>query len=169
MNWLGELVGPHIKPTDFVLDVGCGILLPTGKLCAVHIGLDIFPDYLEKISGEVPTMLGQAPQSLALFVDGSYDVVLLLDVLEHMTYAEAMQSIVMAQRIARRKVLAFTPEGHIPQDGWDAWDMPHNPHQEHKCGLVVEDLEAAGFEVTRHPNVSDQAGPHTGLFGVWTR
>jgi hypothetical protein len=46
------------------------------------------------------------------------------------------------ERIARDKIIVFTPNGFLPQDPWDG-----NPMQEHLCGWSVEDFRSRAYRV----------------------
>lgn len=156
MNWLGRLVAELVLPEDRVLDLGCGILAPFGGKrlqCKEHLGIDVFKPYLDRIGP--PTVLGELPGALASFADRTFDVVLMLDVLEHLPKAEAVKTLQEAGRIAHRLQIVFTPDGYVPQSAYEAWEMAHNPAQAHLCGFAISELEAVGFRC----EVRDTAGP----------
>jgi hypothetical protein len=166
VNWLGELIVPRIRRDDTVLDVGCGIMQPTGGRlnCRQHVGVDCFEEYIDRIGQ--PAILGSLPEAAEQVAAGSFDVVLLLDIIEHLKREEAEQLMASAERIARREVIVFTPDGFVPQEGWGAWDMPHNPAQAHLCGFTFDELTARGYECTRHDNGTSQAGPIVSVLGI---
>lgn len=165
-NWLGDLVADHVLPTDDVLDLGCGIMPATGGRLAVrrHVGVDSFQPYLDRIGP--PSVLANLPDGLDGFADGSFNVVLLLDVVEHLEKPAALRLIGEAERIARHTVIVFTPDGFVPQDGWGAWGMAENPAQQHRCGFTFDELTAMGYACTRHPNGTQQQGPIVSVLGV---
>lgn len=165
MNWLGELVAARVRPHDDVLDFGCGIMPATGGRLAVkrHVGVDSFQPYLDVIGP--PAILARLPEATKLFDDNSFDMVLLLDVVEHLSKADAIATIIDSERIARREVIVFTPQGFVPQAGWGAWDMPHNEDQAHLCGFNLSELEQAGYVCSLHDNGTQQVGPIISVFG----
>ena len=82
-------------PAKRVLDLGCGIMQATtdirgtpgneGNLnCRTILGVDVFSKYLDQIKFEYPTLNIEITNT-DIFVDQSYDVVICLDVLEHLT------------------------------------------------------------------------------------
>jgi len=149
VNWLGERVRAMINDDDVVLDLGCGIGGATGRLGAVHVGVDVFRPYLDSVKREIVVIEGLLPQCMSRFLDDSFDVVLMLDVLEHMQRSQAMFMLEDSKRVARRSVIAFTPEGFMEQDeevgGLAPWGFNANEHQRHLCGLYREDF--TGWEI----------------------
>jgi GT2 family glycosyltransferase len=167
-NWLGDLVAAHVRPDDEVLDLGCGVMPATGGRlpCRRHVGVDCFEPYLDRIGP--PTVLADLPRGLESFAAGSFDVVLMLDVIEHLDKPAAMELIRRAERIARREVILFTPDGFVEQRGWPAWNLPDNPAQTHRCGFAFDELIGMGYECTRYPSGSLQAGPIVAVMGAKT-
>ena len=76
------------------------------------------------------------------FEPRSFDVVLAVDLLEHLTREEGLALLEAIERIARRRTVVFTPNGHVDQD-----DIGGNPLQVHHSGWAVEDLRSAGYDV----------------------
>lgn len=145
---LGEWVARETAGSDSVLDVGTG---PVGKFLRfaqtrLRIGLDAqLPGF-----GEI-RLQGNALDLLPLLGTGSVDVVMSTDFLEHLERPDSEAALGHMLRIARRKVLVFTPDGLAPQHP----GMP-NPErftaeewrwQTHRCGWTRPELEALGFSV----------------------
>jgi hypothetical protein len=166
LNWLGQFAAARVGVADTVLDLGCGIMPATGGrlACRRHVGVDCFRPYLDRIGP--PCVLADLPGGLDGFADDSFDVVLLLDVVEHLEKPAAMTLIGEAERIAGREVILFTPDGYVEQRGWGAWDMPDNPAQAHRCGFTFDELAGMGYECTRHRNGTAQAGPIVSVLGI---
>ena len=161
MNWLGGLVQTHVSMGDSVLDLGCGIMQATDELkCKSMLGCDIWPVYLNKIKDLCPVVTISMDE-LDRFVDQSYDVVICLDVIEHLKYDE--KYLTEMQRIARKKLIIFTPkqfktnEEHIE----NAWDLGRCEYQLHISQWPAPRLKELGFTITKTND--------NGLFGVWTR
>ncbi|MBF0338479.1 MAG: class I SAM-dependent methyltransferase [Nitrospirae bacterium] len=86
-------VAPYIRPTDVVLDVGCGSggFLPIlSELCAKLVGIDITPSFVaksmeiaEKFNLANTEILQESCEHLP-FDNHSFDVVVMLDVIHHM-------------------------------------------------------------------------------------
>jgi hypothetical protein len=165
-NWLGDLVAARVRPGDEVLDLGCGIMPATGGRlpCKRHVGVDGFQPYLDLIGP--PCVPGRLPGVAERFGPRTFDVVLLLDVVEHMEKADALASIRAAESIARREVVVFTPDGFVPQAGYAAWGMERNEAQAHRCGFTFDELTGMGYACTRHPNGTAQEGGIVSVFGT---
>lgn len=150
MNWLGQIVRREIEPHWTVLDLGCGNLETTGRLGIFHLAVDGFAPYLHAIKDSGPTMQGQLPGVASRFVEKSYDVVLLLDVLEHIHDWHHQELIEQAERIARKKILVYSPDGWMPQEAWDAWGMGHNLLQAHVSEVHAKTFEDRGYAISYH-------------------
>ena len=122
MNWIGRLIQCEVSKNDTVLELGCGIMQttmdtcsfypPTKLRCKKYVGVDGFQEYVDFLNkrGDVEAIKWDLTVLPLPFADKSFDVVLLLDVLEHMpSKKEANALCVEALRIARKKVFAFTP------------------------------------------------------------
>ena len=130
-----------------LLDVGCGSSSPirsfSKKLhCA---GVDSFRPSIEKSK-----MAGIHNEYFNIdvldidkeFKPGSFDCVIALDLIEHLTKEKGARLIGMMETIARGKVIIFTPNGFLPQREFD-----NNPQQIHKSGWSVEEMRRRGYEV----------------------
>lgn len=155
MNWLGQRIIAELDPDDSVLDIGSGSLSIAGKLpVKCHMGVDIYePAVRFAIENGVPAILGCAPACLGVFPDSSYDVVLLIDVVEHLVKERSGVLIQQAERIAARRVYVFTPDGFVPnparvQEGVQGV----NKHQEHLCGWTADEMRQRGYEIFHHTN-----------------
>ena len=76
------------------------------------------------------------------FKSNSFDAVVALDLLEHLSKQEGIELIEKAEQWAKKKVIIASPNGFIPQDAYD-----DNPHQRHVSGWTFEDFESMGFAV----------------------
>ncbi len=164
MNWLGKIVAARIRETDYILDLGCGIMPATGPLTEHHVGVDCYQPYLDRV-GE-PCVLATLPDGAGQFGDRHYDVVLMLDVIEHLDKPAAMRLIAHAERIASREVILFTPDGFCPQDGFNSWGLGVNPAQAHRCGFTYEELTQMGYACERYPNSTEQQGEIMSVLGI---
>ncbi len=136
-----------------VLDVGCGLALKSQFIAAdIRVGLDIWRPYLEKIGAVVPyvTIQADAMRIDTLFLPRSFDLVLLLDIIEHLDKTEAHELIAKAERIARRAVVIETPKGFLPQD-IDILGLGGDHFQTHRCGFEPDELAALGYDVLERP------------------
>lgn len=165
MNWLGAIVGRLCLPSDEILDLGCGIMQATGRLSVKrHVGVDAFAPYLDYIGP--PSVLGKLPEVTKQFADRSFDVVLMLDVVEHLEKDNALDLLREAERIARRLVIVFTPDGPCPQDHWDAWGLGDNILQAHLSAFAFDELSSMGYACERYSNTLDPPNEIISVFAV---
>ncbi len=127
-----------------VLDLACGISLKSQYVDAdIRVGLDIYKPYLENIELEnnVPHVLINADIMGIdeLFLPKSFDLVLLLDIVEHLEKEQSLKLIKMAEEIAKVAVVIETPNGYIPQD-MDILGYGGHTFQTHRCGWEPEEL-----------------------------
>ena len=172
MNWLGKEIRtiyatvPGFDYSDSFLDLGCGLLQATDALGPRHIGVDVYKPYLEQLKGKIIVMKGKLPYVCRQFINNSFDHVLLLDVVEHLTKDTALACLQHADRIARKTVIVFTTDGFVRQDAHDKHGCGLNPYQEHKCGFSSGELVGFGFAVTRYGNCNWTGLKFGALLGV---
>jgi len=145
VNWLGELVQKEVSPSDTVLDIGCGRMYsitnlyphykPTTLKSKSIVGVDINKCSLtfvkERIRSTLFNMVQHDLTKTLPFQDKSFDVVLLLDILEHLKLEDAIKLLYESTRVAKRKIIAFTPAA-FTRNVENAIRM-ENPLQEHRC------------------------------------
>lgn len=163
-NWLGELIQKEITMNDTVLDLGCGIMSATDEIKAKSIlGVDIWDKYLNHIKDKFQTVklsMGETDR----FMDKSYDVVLCLDVLEHLPLFTALKVLDECKRIARKKVIIYTPSIHkdnSPAEK-DAWGLGECKYQEHICVISKDDLISRGYIISDPMNDKSHYGVFNG-------
>jgi len=166
MNWFGELIQKEITKNDTVLDLGCGIMQATTDVIEYRktrnpfkdlrvikfkslLGCDMWRSYLDVAKKHFP-VIQISMNELDRFVDESFDVVMCLDVLEHLELQEAINAIEHMKRIARKKVIIYTPssfktnEEHVE----NVWDLGENRFQKHKCFLEPKLLQKLWFSIS---------------------
>ena len=163
MNWLGKLVKRQINQDDTVLDLGCGIQQANDNIRAKSVlGVDIWSVYLDIIKDRINTVR-LSMSDLDRFMDDSYDVVICLDVVEHLEKDLALKVIDECKRICRKRAIIYTPSnfndnmGAVP----NAWDLGENPYQQHLCVLDLNDFNARGYHT--------QIVTDNGIFALWTK
>jgi hypothetical protein len=129
---------------ESVLDIGCGRNSFTSNLgCSVSVGVEAWlPDILEAKGRGTHDHFVVARAERLCFAPKSFDCVLALDVIEHLTRREGFSLIEEMETIARRKIVIFTPNGFVPQR------KEGSPLQFHKSGWTVKDFKAMGFKIT---------------------
>ena len=169
LNWLGVIIQKYVSRNDTVLDLGCGIMQATtnipvrisGKksifkndfdrslICKSILGCDIWDKYLDITKNFFPVIKLQMDE-LDKFIDNSYDIIICLDVLEHIEFDQAVKAIEHMKRIARKKVIIYTPSKFITNEdnSKNAWGLGKNTNQIHKCFLPPERLNEFGFSIS---------------------
>jgi len=94
---LNELIAPE----DKVLDLGCGDQQMIQSLNGIHTTVDIW----DKFNPDLIWDLNKLPLP---FADNSFDIILLIDTIEHLKKENGKLLLVEAQRIAK-KIIVFTP------------------------------------------------------------
>jgi SAM-dependent methyltransferase len=146
-----------------VLDVACGLSLKSQYVDAdVRVGVDIYRPFLEKIETDVPYAVVNADvRDLAkLFLPNSFDLVLALDIVEHLEKEDALALLDAAEQIARVAVIVETPKGYIPQN-IDIWGHGGHEYQTHRCGWEPEEFRARGYQVLERPYRMQNIRRHT--------
>ena len=163
MNWLGEIVQRNTKQSDTVLDLGCGIQYANDSMRAKSVlGVDIWDTYLNEVKDNIQTVRISMSE-LDRFMDKSYDLVICLDVIEHLEKDLALKVIDECKRICRRMVIIYTPSEFKDNIGAvsNAWDLGENPYQEHRCLLDMNDFISRGYSTSI---VTDN-----GILATWER
>lgn len=103
-------------------------------------GIEIFPAYLTDLHRTVYDTIfeGDAREILPTLPRQAYDLVLLIDVIEHFDRAAGRQVLGECLRVGRN-VIVSTPLEFFTQDGFG------NPHEEHRSHWSRRDLEAPGL------------------------
>jgi SAM-dependent methyltransferase len=129
---------------DSVLDLGCG------RRSALHrcnvsysVGVDLYESALQD-SGRKGIHGDYLRGDLRRleFKPKSFDAVIAIDVLEHLTRAEGLDLLERMESWAKKKVLLITPNGYVHQEVYD-----NNPLQEHKSGWTASEFRELGFKV----------------------
>jgi len=148
-----------------VLDVGCGLSLKSQYIDAqVRVGVDIYRPFLEKIGAECPYAVvnADAMDLDKLFLPHSFDLVLLLDIVEHLEKKESIKLLEMAEKIARIAVIIETPKGYIPQN-IDIWEWGGHKYQTHRSGWEPEEFIKRGYKVIIRDYKMSDVKRHTKL------
>jgi SAM-dependent methyltransferase len=138
------------KEGQSILDVGCGKGRPMAFVNRRHrffaVGIDIFRPYLLEARALASyDALVQGDVRCPPFRARSFDIVLLLEILEHLERAEGLALIKVVEQIARRQVLITRPVGHHQQHEYDG-----NPWQEHRHIWAPRELRALGYRAYGH-------------------
>jgi SAM-dependent methyltransferase len=131
-----------------LLDVGCGERSPIHRYSAkfpLSVGVDSHAPSIEasRAAGIHKEYVQCDLHELAArFAPQSFDCVIALDVVEHFDKDEGRAFLDALERIARKKVVVFTPNGLVAQPA-----TPDNPHQLHRSGWSAAEMRARGYDV----------------------
>jgi 2-polyprenyl-3-methyl-5-hydroxy-6-metoxy-1,4-benzoquinol methylase len=150
-----------------VLDVGCGLSMQSQYIPAeVRVGVDLHRPYLEAAraqSGIGHTFVlieGNVLDIGKLFLPQSFDLVICLDVVEHITKEDGFHLLTLCEKIAREAVCVVTPLGDMPQNldilGFGAHEL-----QTHRSAWVEDDFIARGYHVHTYPYRTSGVKRHT--------
>ena len=143
-----ELEAEVVGSCSSLLDLGCGRASPVGAFSRKleHcVGVDLFEPYLqESVAAGIHSdyrcldvmQIGQH------FEEDAFDCVVALDLIEHLPKEAGLDLLQAMEKVARKKVIVFTPNGFVPQRPYDG-----NPFQEHLSGWSVDEMRSRGYRV----------------------
>lgn len=134
----------ELKDCETVLDLGCGPSSPLQycKNIKKSVGVEIFRPYLEESKQKkIHTEYLNKKISNLDFKDNSFDAVILIEVLEHLTEKEGRIIINKAQKWAKKKIIISSPNGFISQK-----EVDNNPWQKHLSGWDYGKMKKIGFK-----------------------
>lgn len=137
-------LGKELEDCYSILDLGCGSNSPI-QYYHFHysIGVELFEQYIQQSkTRRIHSDYIKADIRKIEFKEKSFDAVLALDVVEHLTKEEGHELIQKMEKWAKKKIIIFTPNGHLHQNGYD-----DNPLQLHKSGWKVKEFKELGFKV----------------------
>jgi len=135
------------KSAKSILDVGCGKGEPMKFINRARnfytVGLDIFKPYLIKAKkNNVHDDYVLCDVRYMPVRDKSFDVVLCIEVLEHLKREEGVNLIRAMERVACRQVILTTPVSRYEQHAYD-----DNPYQEHRYMWSVDEIKRLGYSI----------------------
>ncbi|RLF35708.1 MAG: hypothetical protein DRM99_04150 [Thermoplasmata archaeon] len=140
----------YIKKEDVVLALGIGIAQAEDLIsenCRFMIGVDIFRDYLHLIKDKIFPINFDVLKLDKIFVDKCADVVLALDLIEHLEKPDGFKLIEIAEKLARRMVIFYTPcEFKDNKEHINIWGFK-NEYQLHKSLWTQEEFTKLGYEI----------------------
>lgn len=142
---LNEIIG---FPCESLLDVGCGFDSPVRYLRHRPeriVGIDGFLPVIEEsrakgIHDEYHQM--SLLEIEEKFGPKSFDCVIASDIIEHLEESDALDLISQMEKVARRKIVIYTPNGFLPQG-----EEYGNPFQRHRSGWTSKQMESMGYRV----------------------
>jgi ubiquinone/menaquinone biosynthesis C-methylase UbiE len=140
-----DILKKELKNCHSILELGCGKSSPLQNLKGQHykVGVDLYEPYLaESKKARIHDRYIKADIRKINFKKNSFDAVVLLDVLEHLTKDEGNSLIGKMEKWAKKKMIVFTPNGYVCQEEYDK-----NKLQLHKSGWNVNEFKKACFKV----------------------
>jgi SAM-dependent methyltransferase len=133
---------------ETLLDVGCGSNSPIQHLSPRlrhTVGIDAFAPAIDSsralgIHDEYYLM--DALKIGEYFHPRSFDCVLASDLVEHLNEQDGLNLISQMEKIARKKVIIFTPNGYLTQG-----EYYNNPLQKHLSGWTPRQMRSLGYHV----------------------
>lgn len=138
----------ELEGIETLLDLGCGkdsIIGKIKKKLKYTVGIDIFEQDIElskkkKIHDEY--MLLDILDIDSKIPSNSFDCVILMDVIEHLEKSDGIKLIQKMEKIAKKKIIIFTPNGFLNQP-----EYHNNIHQIHRSGWKMNFFKKMNFKV----------------------
>jgi SAM-dependent methyltransferase len=128
-----------------VLDLGCGPSSPL-QYCQnikYSVGVEPYTPYYKIAKAKnIHTKHLHCKIENLKFAPKSFDAVILIEVLEHLTKESGIKILEESERWAKKKVIVTTPNGFVPQKGLD-----DNPLQKHLSGWAPKEMASLGYQV----------------------
>lgn len=133
-----------------LLSLCCGNGLEFDKIKTDDItAVDIVPEYLEVVKEKFPhikTVKSDVLRFLRKQPDDSYDVINILDGIEHLTKKRGLELIKEMKRVAKEQIILFTPDGFSKNEPHHAWGIEAgDKYQRHLSGWTEDELQDLGF------------------------
>lgn len=176
---LDKMISKKLTSTESVqvLDIGSGgaaywsrLLKKYGAGIQVTLMDPVAPERLSLLqqNGQVTHIGGFAPQDLSGFRDQTFDIVVAIDLIEHLEKSNGFLLLYELDRLCRWQSLIFTPNGLVPQP-----PSKNNKFNAHISGWTPAELARFGWVRQRgHTGFKRFFGgygaplPHT-WFGQW--
>ncbi len=109
------------------------------------VGFDIFEPSLKKAKAKGTIddyFVGNVNEIDKYFEENSFDLVCAFDLIEHLKKDDGITLIHNMEKIARKRVVIYTPNGFLYQP-----PSPENPFQEHLSGWTFDEMRKLGYDV----------------------
>lgn len=133
----------ELKVCSSVLDLGCGPDSPI-QHCGIpySFGVDIYKPFIETSQNKkMHQAYLIADVSSVNFADKSFDAVVLIEILEHLTKEEGTLLLEKVEKWARKKIIITTPNGYLAQGALEG-----NPYEVHNCGWNVFEFSRRAYK-----------------------
>lgn len=167
-------------PNKSLLSLCCGIGLELAYLQTQDVtAVDMAPQYLDEVKSRCPqatTVKSDALKYAKEQPDNTFDVVSIIDGIEHMDKKTGIKLIKEMKRICKEQILLFTPQGpgedgYLKNEPHNAWGIEGADHfQTHKSGWTIDELREHGFEMLLVVHDTSQHGePYQAIMARWTK
>lgn len=156
--WLSAICNPVWwildRRTKTILDLGCGQGYPMQILKMINkniqaTGVDLFETYLKEARRlNIYEKVKVCDVNKLPFKEKSFDTVICLQVIEHLSKKNGIRLIKKMENIAKFQVIITTPLGFF-----DHPDMDSNKLQRHLSGWSDEDFQKMGYSI-RHQGLN---------------
>jgi len=133
----------ELKNCSSVLDLGCGPNSPIKHTdVPFSVGVEAYKPYFEESKKKrLHNRYILEDITKVKFRPGSFDAVMMIDVIEHLQKKEGNELLKKAEIWAKKKVIVSTPNGFLPQKNIDG-----NPLQLHHSGWLIKDMRKLGYK-----------------------
>lgn len=140
---IGYCVTTELEDCQSVLDIGCGpsSLIKDCKQITYSVGVEAFDGYLnESKKKKIHTKYIKGEIQNLDFPKKSFDAVIMIEVLEHLSKKDGLETLKRAEQWAKKKIIITTPNGYFKMD-----EIDKNKFQEHLSGWTRKELEKKGY------------------------
>ncbi len=144
-----KVIASLLAGCETLLDVGCGRGESFGELKLPRIhkdGVELSHADAEEArrSGQYATVFEHDVRDTAFIKNKSYDAVLCINLIEHMSKMNGLSLVAEMERIARKVVIIETPNGFLPSNEAHARE---NEFQRHLSGWEPYEFAFLGYSV----------------------
>jgi 2-polyprenyl-3-methyl-5-hydroxy-6-metoxy-1,4-benzoquinol methylase len=132
-----------------ILDVACGngtFMAQVNNDAKYEItGIDLFDPYLEsaKQTNAYKEVIKLDVRNIN-YPDNSFDIVHASQLIEHLKTDETLQLIQKMEKIAAKKIVIGTPNGHFDQDEYDGNELQNTNRTGHTMTSITWDIKYMG-------------------------
>lgn len=145
MGQYGFLLRTNLENVDLFEIHGNSAMQRPRSQWAVRIdGIEGYATYITPVHEYAynQILVGNAMDILPALADRSYEFVMAVDILEHLTQADGAVFLGHCVRVASRAVLVSTPKEFVTQE------VPANPLENHRSVWTERELQIQGFTST---------------------
>lgn len=133
-----------LSDCESILDLGCGHNSHIRFCDAPYkVGVELFDRYIKESEEKgIHNKYIKSDVTKVDFEPKSFDAVIMIDVLEHLSKQDALELIKKMNTWAKKKIIILTPRGFMHQENVD-----NNHLQDHLSGWEVKEFKDLGFKV----------------------